>query len=42
MRVQALPTQPPKASSAPVQADCDPPFELDDKGHKRYKRGCFQ
>lgn len=32
------PTSPPR----PRGDDCDPPFVLDENGHKRHERGCFQ
>jgi serine/threonine-protein kinase len=31
-----------KRTAAPAVLDCDPPFTIDDKGHKHYKPACLQ
>jgi serine/threonine-protein kinase len=36
------PPAPPAAPRRPSPADCDPPFTIDDKGHKHYKPACLQ
>jgi hypothetical protein len=32
---------PPVAAGRPSKADCNPPFTIDDKGHKHYKANCL-
>jgi len=36
------PTPAPVGAKAPAEPDCDPPFTIDDRGHKHYKPACLQ
>jgi serine/threonine-protein kinase len=42
--VQPRPPRPPRTAVVPgaVKLSCDPPWDIDEKGHRRYKRECLR
>jgi serine/threonine protein kinase len=42
VRRRVVAPAPANAANAPSQPDCDPPFTIDEAGHKHYKPACLQ